>query len=295
MKIQIVDSAAKIYKAFDESDSSKCVRFKFFTNYMLVENQRLKIFDFSETVLYYEDHKKFIIARINEFTSELEIHIADSREIKENLDSIDQGLLEIQSQMKESIEMQKFKKIVSIDLKDDLFIIVMTDRLLTYCLASLIRCSSEKVSPQAEVLFYPILVSFKPYVSAYTFDTLYLFQKIASYRSKTNQLMINYKIIDFKHSDKPQCNQKISFQSPQVAQSTETMLSFIKKVRIQGKNQLHLSICTQFKNQTYIQKVVHEFGETLIIKQKQQYFKQSDVHYIQSISNKSKESKVWTK
>ncbi|CAD8135440.1 unnamed protein product [Paramecium octaurelia] len=294
MNIQIVDSAAKIYKAVDELDSFKYARFKFFTNYMLVSNQRLKIFDFSETVLYHQDHQKFIITRINDFTSELEIHIADSKEIKEKFDSIDQGLLEIKSQMKESIELQNFQKIVSVDLKGDLFIIVMTDRLLTYCLASLVRNSSEKVYPQTEILLNRILVSFKPYVSAYKFDKLYLFQKHASYKSKTNQLIINYKIIEFKQLDKHLQNCKISFQSPLVAQSSETMLSFLNKVKVKGKNSLHLSIYTQFKNQTYLQKVIHQDGETLIIKNQQQYFKQSDFHQIQSISNKSKGTKVWT-
>lgn len=44
---------------------------------MLVDNQKLKIFDFSENVLFHDDQKKFIITRINEFTNEMEIHVAD--------------------------------------------------------------------------------------------------------------------------------------------------------------------------------------------------------------------------
>lgn len=49
--------------------------------------------------------------------------------------------------MKESFELQKFKKIVSVNFKDEHFIIVMTDRLLIYRLESLIGTSSEKATP----------------------------------------------------------------------------------------------------------------------------------------------------
>ncbi|CAD8137926.1 unnamed protein product [Paramecium pentaurelia] len=295
MKIQIIDSAAKIYKAFKKQETSKSVRFKFFTNYMLVENQRLKIFDFSEIVIFHEDHKKFIITRLNEFTHEMEIHIAGCKEIQarlESIDIIDQNLLEIKSNMKESLELQKFKKIVSVNLKDELFIIVMTDQLLIYRLESLVGTSCEKVNPLKEIIFYRILVSIKPYVSAYTEDKIYLFQKNVTYKSIANQLIINYKVIDCNQSEKPQLNQKITLQSPQVAQATETMLSYIQKVKIIGRTQLYLSIQTEFKNQAYKQKVIHEFGEPLIIRKQKQSFKQSDVRYIQCISNKNNLSKL---
>ncbi|CAD8131996.1 unnamed protein product [Paramecium pentaurelia] len=294
IKMQLIDAATKIYKAYKVSDNSS-VKFKFFTNYRL-GNAKLKIFDFSEFTIFHEDYEKFIITRLNEYTNEIEIHCADVNLILKKLNQriiSDSTPLEIQSVQKESIEggVQKFKKIISINGKDDHFIIILIDRLLIYSFKSLCGTSNEKATPYQEIFFQPILVSYKPYVSCYDDEKVYLFQKNGTYKNKTNQIQINYKVIDCKNSERPQLNQKIIFPSPIVAQSTETMLSYVEQVKIYEKQIFQLKIYTEFKKKVFKQVIIVEPGQSITFKKQKEYLKQTDVGQILQISKKDIQSK----
>ncbi|CAD8046199.1 unnamed protein product [Paramecium sonneborni] len=284
-KIQIVDPANKTYKAFLPSDQSKSIKFKFFTDYQLEKN--LKIFDFQEKIILHKRLQTFIITRINNYTNEIEIHIANASLIKNKLQEqiVDsQNIIEVKSTLKECIELINLNKIISINIKDEYFIMVLRDRLLKYNLGSLVTNTREKAHP-VEVIFYtPILVSQKPYILEFCHDIVYLFQKNAFHKGKTNQIIINYKTINLKNRDSIQ-NHKITFKSPQVAQSNETMLSSVEKVKIDKDFQIRLKINTEFKQNIFTQKIFADPGELTVIKYCKTEGQKPEFGYIQTFSD----------
>ncbi|CAK60598.1 unnamed protein product (macronuclear) [Paramecium tetraurelia] len=280
IKFQIIDVAAKTYKAYTSSQQSS-VNFKFFTNYRLGENKKLRIFDFFEVVIFCEKERKFIITRLNEY-NEIEIHCASIDLIQQKLKDqyiSDSSIVQIDSIQKECIELngeQKFQKIVSVNVKNDHFIIVLIDRLLAYSLYSICGKSNEKPTPLAQIMFNPILVSNRPYISSYDETKLYLFQRNGRYTNKNNLITINYKVIDCQHSDKAQLNSKFSFSSPIVAQSTETMLSYIQEVKIREKNIFKMKIYTEFQKKYFKQVIIFEIGQPVAIKSSKEVQKQPE-------------------
>ncbi|CAD8142693.1 unnamed protein product [Paramecium octaurelia] len=294
IKFQIIDVAAKTYKAYTPSSS---VNFKFFTNYRLGDNMKLKIFDFSEVVIYHEQEKKFIITRLNDY-NEIEIHQASIDLIQQKLsqDISDSSILQIDSIQKECIEggwQQKFQKLISVNVKNDHFIIVLIDRLLAYSVHSICGKSNEKANPLTQILFNPILVSYKPYISSYDEKNLYLFSKNGRYTNKNNLITINYKVIDCQNSEKPQKNSTFCFPSPIVAQSTETMLSYIQEVKIREKNIFKMKIYTEFQRKQFKQVIIFEIGQPVVIKSQKELRQQPEAGQIQIFGEKS--AKIYIK
>ncbi|CAD8126955.1 unnamed protein product [Paramecium sonneborni] len=289
----IKDIATKTYQVASPSDPSRTMRFKFFTDYRL-GGKRLKIFDFSETIIHHLDLNKFIITRLNEFTNEMEIHFADASFIQKQLDErshLDsQSIIEIPSIQKERIELEHFKKIISINIQEKHFIIVLPDRLLKYHLESLVTDTKEKAQYIEEIIYKPFFISLKPYISVFLKETLYLFQKNSINQSKTSQIIIHYKTIDCKSRDKLPQNQKIVFKSPKVVQTAETILSSIEKVKIFENDRIILKVYTEFQSKNYIQKIISDPGESTFIKYCKQKGQKPDFGYIQRYSNKKNEA-----
>ena len=99
------------------------------------------------------------------------------------------------------MELPQFKKLVSVNIQNEKFLIIMTDCIIFYHMESLITNSAEKAYPIEQLLFNPIRISFQQYLSIYSKDKIYLFLKNASYNSEANEIVINYTLIDLKNKD----------------------------------------------------------------------------------------------